>query len=378
MDFPKPLVDLSAREQTEYSICRAILATVDNRPCLEREVSDTIHDKLRESFRNGVVGLLAIGPARPRNSILIPTTQLGEAALQGRALLDTATATKGAELKFLSEGPFIEALRARSQVLALGATVLPGLRDDVDLVRQTGTGGGTWITESPTADVTASSLSLDRVPLRPRTIMSTTSASRKLVQQATPAVDALVGRDLADAFAVALDKAAIQGVGTVDPKGILNTAGIGSVTLGANGGVPIYDSFVDLQFSVGAADADRDSMSLGYLTTAKVRQRMQKSAQISAASGIPVWFNRSMCGERAAVSSNVPSNLTKGTSTTVCHAILFGTWQELVLADWGVLDLIVDPFTQRRRGDLELTGFYLADVAVRHAAAFAAVQDALP
>src|SRR5207247_442051 len=157
--------------------------------------------------------------------------------------------------------------------------------------------------------------------------------------QATPAADDLVAADITDAVAVGFDKAAIQGSLTTEPKGLLNVAGIGSVTLGANGAVPIYDTFVDLLFQLGAADADREIGNLGFLTTPKVRQRMQKSAQISAATGVPVWFNKTVCGERAVVSNNVPSNLTKGTSTTICHALIVGAWADMLMGDWGVVDL---------------------------------------
>ena len=295
-----------------------------------------------------------------------------------RALLDSATSTKGAELVLTGPGPdpIIEVLRATSLVAKFGATILAGLDGPVAWPRQTATATAAWVPESPTADVGSSNLLLDQVQLTAKPITSTTSYSRKLLLQAARSIEAAVAADFVAGFGTAIDIAAIAGPGTSNqPTGILSTAGIGSVTLGANGGLPVYDTFVDLENQLGAANADRGS--LAFLTTSKVRQRMRKSSAISAATGIPVWAQGMVCDYPAGVSSNVPANLTKGTST-ICHAIIFGNFQDIVLAQWGAIDILADPFAQKRRADIEVTAYAMFDIAVRHAASFAACKDALP
>ena len=82
-------------------------------------------------------------------------------------------------------------------------------------------------------------------------------------------------------------------------------------------------------------------------------------------------------GYRAGVSEQMPSNLTKGTSTGVCSAILFGNFADLMIGMWGGLDLMVDPYTLGSSGGVRVVAFQDVDIAVRHAESFAAMKDAL-
>ena len=68
-------------------------------------------------------------------------------------------------------------------------------------------------------------------------------------------------------------------------------------------------------------------------------------------------------------------DLTKGTSTSIWHALIFGNWAELVIGLWG-LEIVADPYGLKKRGDVEVACILLADVGVRHSASFAAIKDA--
>ena len=82
-------------------------------------------------------------------------------------------------------------------------------------------------------------------------------------------------------------------------------------------------------------------------------------------------------GARAGVSNQVPSNLTKGSSSGVCSAIIYGNWADLLVGMWGTLDLTVDPYTHSTSGTVRVVALQDVDVAVRHPESFAAMQDAL-
>ena len=77
------------------------------------------------------------------------------------------------------------------------------------------------------------------------------------------------------------------------------------------------------------------------------------------------------------MSNAVPSNLDKGTSQThVLSAALFGAWSQVICGTWGGgLQFIVDPYTAKASGVLEVTAIAYHDVAVRHADAFAKIVD---
>ena len=68
--------------------------------------------------------------------------------LQLRAGLDSATATKGAELKFTKAGDFIDFLYNRMRVKELGAQTISGLRDNVAFAKQTRKATGSGVAEN--------------------------------------------------------------------------------------------------------------------------------------------------------------------------------------------------------------------------------------
>jgi HK97 family phage major capsid protein len=311
--------------------------------------------------------------APKHGGIFFPMNAPGPAT---RAGLDSKTTSTGIELKFIEAGSFIEAFRNSTKVISLGATFMPGLQGNVAFPRQVAAGTATWQAENPGADVSESNLTLDQVTISPKFLMSTTSYSRNLLVQAVIDVEQLVRSDLALITAIAIDNAAIVGTGASNqPKGILSQTGVGSVTLGANGGTVTWNNTVDLERTVEAANALRGS--LAYLTTPKQKFVLKTIAQISAATGIPVWFQGEVNGYRAEASTNVPSNLTKGTATTICSAIIFGNWAELLIGNWSAIELVVDPYRLKKQAMIEVTSYAAFDVAVRHGASFAAIVDAL-
>lgn len=359
-----PVVQLTEREQKRYSIRRAIQAMVARQTGeraeddgFEREIDAEIAKQLPEHKRHG--------------GILVP--------MSIRAGLDSVAATKGPELKFTQEGEFIDLLRARMRVFTLGARSLRGLVGPVSFPKQTGAGTFTMVGENPGVDVAESNLLLGSVALNPKQGQSTTSVSKQLIAQSQSVdVDALIKDDLAKIHALGMDGQAISGDGAGNnTTGVLNTAGIGSVAGGANGLAPAWDHIVDLETAVAVANADVDGM--GYLTTPGIRGKLKKTAKLANTIAQEIWGAgaQPLNGYKAEVSTQVPSNLVKGTSGAVCHAIIFGDWSQLVIGEWGAFEIIVDPYRLKKQGMIELTSFQMFGVAVRQAAAFAAMKDAL-
>jgi HK97 family phage major capsid protein/HK97 family phage prohead protease len=361
--------EITPGERKPYSFCRALLAAADgdwSKAGYEREVAQEL-----AKHAKGPDGRSAYTPA----GFMMPI-DMGILELQQRAGLDSKTTSAGLELKFIEPGSFIELLRNSTKVLQLGATYMPGLQGNVAFPRQTGAGTFSWVAENPGSDVGESNLTLDQVTISPKLGQSTSSYSRNLLTQAVVDVEQMVRQDLAMITAIAIDAAAINGTGASNqPKGILSQTGVGAVTLGTNGGTISWNNLVDVVKTVEAANALRGR--LAWLTTPGQRAQMSKIAQISATTGIPVWWQGEVDGFRAEASTNVPSNLTKGTSTTICHAIIFGNWQELLVGQWNALDIIVDPYRLKKQGMIEITMYVSIDIAVRHGPSFCAITDAL-
>jgi hypothetical protein len=366
-------VELSEAEQKRYSFARAIAA--DAMPELkidagfEREIGKEVEKKLPKEYKQ-------------RGGILIPSTLSSrtlDEALSFRAGLDSGTATKGQETKFTQPGDFIDLLRAKMKTRALGARVLSGLTGPVSFIKQTGAASGSWMAENGGVDTAESNLLLALVTLAIKTYQASTSFSRQLLVSAiSGSVDAeqMVSDDLALVHALALDSAGIQGTGAANqPRGVLNTAGIGSEVGGVNGAAATYANMVNMETTVAVANADVETMA--YLTNPQQRGKLKQIAQLANTANVPVWNKGEVNGYRAEVSTQVPSNLTKGTSVGICSAIIFGDWSQLIYGEWGILELITDPFRLKKQGMIEVTSFQMADVGVRIPAAFDAMQDAL-
>ncbi len=347
---------MNEKEKRSYSIMKAIEAAATNDwsdAGLELEASRALQKKLNRS----------------PNGFFVPN----EALVVEQRDLTVGTATAGGNLveTDLRSGDFIDILRNRMVVRQLGATVLDGLVGDVAIPRQTGAGTGYWLAEGD--DATESQQSFDQVTLTPRTVAGTTEMTRKLRQQSSISVENLVRNDLAAVIARAIDLAAINGSGASNqPTGIMNTTGIGSVAIGTDGGPLTWSATVALETEISVDNADVGTMA--YLTNPNVRGAAKTIEKASGTAQFLWEGTGSMNGYKAAVTNQVPSNLTKGAGTNL-SALILGVWDQLLIGVWGGLDILVNPYTGSKSGKLEITVFHDCDIAVRHPESFAMIND---
>jgi HK97 family phage major capsid protein len=367
------VIDLTPAEKRHYSFRRAIAAASENNwrdAGFEKEVNDTI------SKRMGKEG---------SNSLFIPSD------LEVRAL-GSAVGGSGAEFKFTQPKPFIELLREKAVVRALGATFLTGLTGPIAFPRQTAAGAASWRTEVPGSDLSDTDSTYETLSMTPKTIQRNTAVSRQLIFQASEDIENLIRSDLAAVLAIALDQNALQGGGSNAPLGLIGNTNVSTVTLGTNAGTITLAALVGLEKSVAQANADLGSMAV--VTNAQQRSQARQVQYFSGTNGIPLWSGGTSGdglaqggmilspasganGYPAFVSQQIPSNLTKGTNTTICSAWLFGRWSEMFVGEWGALELIVDPYSKKKQALIELTAIMYADVGLRHYGSFAKIQDAL-
>lgn len=275
------------------------------------------------------------------------------------------------------EQTVIGALRPRLVLANAGAVTLGGLNGDVSMPR-TGGVSVSWKTENGEADETTPTI--DQVTLSPKRVTGYTDVTRQLIRQSSPDVEAMLREDFFGAVAAAIDAVGINGGGSNEPTGILSTAGIGAVYAGgaasagtnANGAAPVRADVVNLEKAVALQNADQGS--LAYITNPLVRAAL-KNKEISTGAGRFVWEdNDELMGYRAFTTSNVPSNLSKGAASDL-SALIFGNFRDLIIGQWGGLDLIVNEYTKAKSGMVEMIVHQYLDVALRQAKSFAAVQD---
>ena len=366
----KPTADigLTEREARRFSMVRAIAALAatgaESRKAREAaafeiECSQAVADKIGREAR----GVFVPNEVQQRDLVVGTTTAGGH-------LVSTD----------LLASSFIDLLRNRMSVMRAGAQMLTGLQGNIAIPRMTGAATAYWVTEGNAP--TESQQAFDQVTMSPKTVGAFTDLSRKLLLQSSVDVEGLVRRDLATVLGLEIDRVALNGSGSApQPRGVLQTSGIGAVVGGTNGLAPTWAHIVELWSDVAAANADFGTT--GFVTNSKVIGKLMTTEKATGTAqfvcpGFPDASGvTSIGGARAVVSNQVPSNLTKGTSSGVCSAIAFGNWADLIVGMWGVLDLMVDPYSNSTSGTVRVVALQDVDVAVRHAESFSAMLDAL-
>jgi HK97 family phage major capsid protein/HK97 family phage prohead protease len=359
-------IGLTQKEVKRFSFLRAInaIANPTDRKAMEaaafeREVSDAVASKLGRAAQ----GFYVPNEVQRRDLTVGTTTA-------GGFTVDT----------ILQSGSFIDVLRNSMMTMKMGAQLLSGLTGSIAIPRQTGAATAYWVAESGAP--TESQQAFDQVSMAPKTVGAYTDISRKLLLQSSIDIESFVQNDLAQVLALAIDLAAINGSGSSNqPTGILNTSGIGDVAGGTNGAAPTWANIIELWSDVAIANAAFGNT--GFLTNAKVAGKLMATEKASNTAqficpGFPDASGMTnFGGARAGISNQVPSNLTKGTANGVASAILFGNWADLIIGQWGTLDLTVDPYSNSTSGTVRVVALQDVDIAVRHAESFSAMKDAL-
>lgn len=354
---PSAHIGMNAREVQQYSLVRAIWASVQNDwrgAELEREASVAVARQLR----------------REPQGFFVPADWA-----QRDLLVGTNTAGGHTVATELLAQSFIDLLRNSMVVRSAGATILSGLVGNIAIPRQTGGATAYWVAENGAP--TESQQAFDQVTLSPKTVGAFTDISRRLLMQSSMDVEGFVRSDLATVLALAIDLAALHGSGSSNqPTGVAATSGIGSVAGGTNGLAPAWSHLVSLETEVAIDNADVNR--LAYITNAKVRGKL-KQVEKASNTGLFLWADgaQPVNGYPAYISNQVSSTLTKGSSSGVCSAIFFGNWADLIIGLWGGLDILVDPYTGSTAGTVRVVALQDVDIAVRHAESFAAMLDAL-
>jgi len=352
----KDNIGLSNKESQDYSIVRAIKAMTTGNWSgaeLEKEASDEISRKTGKAPRG----------------IFIPSDIRWQ-----RDLISGASADGGALVATnLLAGSFIEALRAKMVVKQAGALVLSGLVGDVAIPAQNAVNSASWVAEN--AAVSEVNPTYRQVTMAPKTLGTFTDISRHLMHQSTPAIETIVRNDIIRTLANEVDKKAIQGDGTSNtPTGILNTSGIGSVAMGTNGDQGTWAKVVETWKEVATDNADVGA--LAFLTSPTQVSRFMAIPKVSSSDSVMIMNDQNnLMGYKVFSTTNSPDNLTKGTASGTCSALTFGNFNDLIIGEWGSLDISVDPYTNAAKGGTRIIGLYDVDVAVRHAESFAAIKD---
>jgi len=370
-------VDMDQRDASRFSITAGI------RAALSGDWSSYEAGMVREMSAE-VAKSMGRAPSAER-AFFIPFSALT------RATYVTSSAGTGGNLvqTDLLDQDFIEFLRNRSVMLAAGVRTMPGLQGNVAIPRRSAV-ATTYYLSSQSTQITQSESTFDQVTLSPKNLAALSKYSRQTLLQATPGIEQLVRTDLIDGINVAMDLGILNGSGSSgQPTGIMQTSGIGSVAIGTNGGAITMETLVNLESELTIDNVPVDRNTVSYITNAKVMGNLKKlRAGGSSSSDGPFLVNDNLLaigrgatpsvvnGYSVYVTNQVPSTLTKGSSST-CSAVLIGDYSQAMVGLWGNgLEITVgedsDDFSKALTS---VRGIVSYDVAVRDPKAFAACLD---
>lgn len=335
-----PSIGMSEKEKRSYSLVRAIRQMAEYRQLdgLEREASDAVAKVCKREAKGFFIP--------PDIMMEKRVMQVGDSTKGGF--------TVGSELLGSS---MIELLRNKTKVAQLGARTLSGLVGNIAIPRVTGGATAYWLSETGT--VTASDQAFGQLALVPRRLVGDTAYTKELLMQSSIDVEGFVREDLMRVLAIAKDLAAINGLGANgEPLGILNVTGINTVTFGA---AATWAKVVDFETQIATDNADVESMA--YLTTPAVRGKWKTAVKVTN-QAVFLWEGNTVNGYRAEVTNQVPSD-----------KVIFGNWADLIMADWAGIDVVVDPYSLKKSGQIEITITLWSDCGVRHAVSFCASTD---
>jgi HK97 family phage major capsid protein len=287
----------------------------------------------------------------------------GESGFSGanrrqRRDLNVTTGSQGGNLVATVMMPgIIELLRNRLALAAAGITVIDGLVGDVAFPKQTGAATAYWVSPEGGAP-TESQQAVGQVTMTPKTIGAFTDFTRNFRMQSSIGAEMFVRDDLSRVLALGIDLAGLMGSGAAgQPSGLNVTANVGAVAHSTNN-APTWAEIVEMRSAVNQDNADvgsvasiTDSTMVGTLMTTKK----------DAGSGIFIVpeTGDSLMG-RPLIESN---QVTDGD-------IWYGVWSQLLLGMWGMLDILVDPFTHSSTGTTRVVALQSVDFACRHPEAF--------
>lgn len=353
------------KEMRNFSLGKLIAAKLEGRGL------DGIEKELVEESR---VEARSIGIA-PKG-IYLGTKILN--VMAEKRTMSAGSSTAGGNTIQTDKVGFFDALYAKRVLQQLGVKYMTGLSHNVDLTGLSTGVSVAWAAE--TADAASGDPVTASRSMTPNRLAAYIDLSNQLLIQ-NPQLEGYVINSFMEAIYVAVEAAYINGAGSTAPLGLLGTSGIQNVAMGTNGGAPTLAAILQLVEKLGTANAD--VTKLKFLTNPKVEGKL-KQTPIDSGSGAMImayqqYFSGTpnvIDGKITGITSNVPSNLEKGSSGAVCSAIICGDFEKSVIGQFGGMDLMIDPYSQAIGGKVRIVGNTYWDVAFEQPAVFGAILDA--
>lgn len=286
---------------------------------------------------------------KPEGQLVIPVAEYraedGAGETPPAAVLATV-ATHGKEAVATEKLSIVGPLRSAMVLSQAGATYLTGLVGDISIPFYSGSNVG-WAGEI--AEASNGKGTFSDITLSPKRLTAYLDISKQFLIQDSVGAEELLRSDIIAALAEKLEKTILgaEAGDNTKPAGLFN--GVSADTAAFK-----YGDVIDMEESLESANV---TGSMVYVVNPKAKATMRKTAKDSG-SGRFVMEGNEVEGVRVLSSSAVTS---KG--------LLLGNFRELIIGQWGGLDLTIDPYTLATKSQVRIVINAFFDAKVRRPAA---------
>lgn len=315
---------------------------------LIKAINDVVNNR---NINEDALNVIEMGATEMRKSGLSYSGQIQLPVEERGTAIAATVATDGQEIVATDKLNILEPLRGKSILAEAGATFLTGLVGNISIPNYTGSTCG-WKGELEAADNGKGTFG--SVELSPKRLTAYIDISKQFLTQDSVGAEEMLRSDIVNALIAKLEQTIFgDAIGdTTKPAGIFN---------GAQVVAPSY-----------AGVCDAEAALTDYL--GEKRFVMSPTAKSS-------FKQTTISGEKSDLRLLMQGNEVDGypvssSSNVVTGGYAFGDFSELVVAQWGGIDIVVDPYTLATKNAIRLVINAFFDAKVRREGAIKAYKIA--
>ena len=321
--------ETNKRNMENFSLLKAINDIANNRQLDERS-QEVVNQGVTEMRKSGL---------SYSGQIVLPVTE---------ARADVQATVEGAGQEVVAEDKLniLEPLRASLVMVQAGANYMTGLVGNVSIPVYSGSNVG-WAGEIEAAKDGAGTFS--EVTLSPKRITAFLDVSKQFLLQDSASAEALLRADIVRAIANKLEATILgdKDGSATQPKGLFyDVADYYDIS---------YESIVEL---VAYLEQQNVTGDIKFILS-PLMKALLKTTKKDEGSGLFVMEDGEIDGLPVL-------------STSACMGLAIGNWADYVIAQWGGIDLTIDPYSQATNGKVRLVVNAYFDAKPRREEAFLA------
>lgn len=352
------------REMSNFSMTKFFNSINRNEPItgLEREILD-----------EGVTEARSLGASSNGHYINLKALN----AIQKRAM-SAGSASAGGNFVQTDKMGFFDVLRANRVLDKVGAEWEMGMVPNVDY---TGFSTG-WTFADAAENATAGDADAVTVnrSVSPKRIAGKILLSNQLMIQ-DPTMDAKLLQSLQNALYPYVEGKVLTGNGSSNAMtGITSNATAATLALGTNGGAPSLTYIQNMRKTL--LNGNVDASKIFWLINPNTEALLMATPVDTGSGAMLIPYGSYFNGATGfinnipyLVTSNLPNNLTKGTSSSNCSAVIAGDFSNLKVCQWGGLDIVIDPYTNAAEGQTRIICNTYWDTTIKRAGTIVKTLD---